>query len=192
MRILTGGEQPATSGVEIEVSRVEFRDIPNPEEWDLSGMWLSGKWFSSRRLCEINFTDAVIKHTSIGGRHSCTSSEHGITAEQLYSTKSYKEGNLSGVYLVIKAGEGDPPLDLSNQILTDATIRHPCPQKVILDNAVISGMKLGRSGSRLSREAPTLEQVKSTWNFKYGRMDSVALPDEVRQTLEETGQATKE
>lgn len=58
--------------------------------WDFSGQNLTGAMFASSNLSDVNFTDAIVERTDF-------TNVKNFTKEQLYSTQSYKDKNLSGI-----------------------------------------------------------------------------------------------
>ncbi len=69
--------------------RIQFPN-KNLTGWDFKGQDLSQSGFAEATLTNADFTDAVINGTSFGGTK-------GFTKEQLYSTASYRQKNLSGL-----------------------------------------------------------------------------------------------
>lgn len=138
----------------------------NAHGWDFSKQTLRGMSFSA---VDVNLTDAVIDHTTITN----------VTKEQLYSTQSYKEGNLAALYVPWVRGAPTPfvEFDFSGQNLTGCVLWGPFTGAVFTD-AVITGADLNYNWHGL-----TAEQIKSTWNYKNGRMAGVRIPDELRIEL---------
>ncbi len=134
--------------------------------WDFSKETLRGMSFSA---VNVKLTDAVIDHTTITN----------VTKEQLYSTRSYKEGNLAGLHVPWVRGAPTPfvEFDFSRQNLTGCVLWGPFTGAVFTD-AVITGADLTNNWHGL-----TAEQIKSTWNYKNGRMAGVRIPDELRIEL---------
>lgn len=58
--------------------------------WDFSGQNLTGAMFANSNLSNANFTNAIIEKTYF-------TNVENFTKEQLYSTQSYKDKNLSGI-----------------------------------------------------------------------------------------------
>jgi uncharacterized protein YjbI with pentapeptide repeats len=118
---------------------------------------------------DVNLTDAVIDHTTITN----------VTKEQLYSTRSYKEGNLAALYVPWVRDAPTPfvEFDFSGQNLTGCVLWGPFTGAVFTD-AVITGADLNHNWHGL-----TADQIRSTWNYKHDRMDGVRIPDELRIEL---------
>ena len=119
--------------------------------------------------------------------------------EQLLSTKDFKEGFVKNIYVTDMVWP-DHVVDLSNMVFIDChfgwmifpfTTNGGLPDyeavkklpdsafaKIDLTDSVISGCNfkyfLGL----------TLENVKSTWNYKHGRMEGILLPEEIQQALD--------
>lgn len=85
------------------------------DDWDFSGQDLSFSSFKYASLKNANFTDSIITNVDFyGTKGEC------LTKEQLYSTKSYKDKDLSGCSF---GGTGTLyDADLSNQNLTSSYI----------------------------------------------------------------------
>jgi uncharacterized protein YjbI with pentapeptide repeats len=138
----------------------------NSHGWDFSNETLRGMSFSA---VDVNLTDAIIDHTRITS----------VTKEQLYSTRSYKEGNLAGLHVPHVRDAPTPfvEFDFSGQNLTGSFLWGPFTDAVFTD-AVITGADLSYHWHGL-----TAEQIKSTWNYKNGRMVGVRIPAEISREL---------
>jgi uncharacterized protein YjbI with pentapeptide repeats len=62
--------------------------------WNFAGQNLTGAIFSYSTLTNTDFTDAIVTEANFGNAPS-----HGFTADQLYSTASYKNGDLRKIWL---------------------------------------------------------------------------------------------
>ncbi len=147
-------------------------DLPLSDKWDFSRINLKGSDLSwPPRNAE--FTDAKIEGCTI---------RRGLTRTQLYSTASYKHGTLAGLRLVWSSLSG---CDLSGVNLTDCMFSHCKFADTIFEDAVITGVRFV-SDQRINKaDQLTGEQIKSTWNYKHGRMAGITLPDEVARALSE-------
>ncbi|MDD3470912.1 MAG: hypothetical protein PHE53_13185, partial [Thermoguttaceae bacterium] len=101
-----------------------------------------------------------------------------LISDQLRSTKSYRMRDLTGWDGAIHLGFGSEAptikdVDFRGFDLSQAIFRCSVPGCDFKD-AVISGANC--SGL-------TLEQIKQTWNYKYGHMESVTVSDEVKAAL---------
>ena len=102
-----------------------------------------------------------------------------LRSDQLRSTKSYRMRDLTGWDGAIHLGFGSEAptikdVDFRGFDLSRAIFRCSVPGCDFTD-AVISGANC--SGL-------TLEQIKQTWNYKHGHMESVIVSDEVKAALE--------
>ena len=101
--------------------------------------------------------------------------------EHLRSTASYRQGDLSGIrlYDVDLAG-----VDLSNQNLTKAAFGHCDLTNVDFTDAVITAADFVTFRYRDDpTKGLTADQIKSTWNYKHGRMEGIQLPEAVAKAL---------
>lgn len=94
------------SGLDLKNKSFARTDLTNA---NLQGVDLSGAYLSSAKGA--NFTNSIIKGATL-----CSPTE-----EQLYSTRSYKDRDLEGVYFSISNGN----FDLSNQNLRFAKFSNP-------------------------------------------------------------------
>jgi uncharacterized protein YjbI with pentapeptide repeats len=101
-----------------------------------------------------------------------------VRAEQIRATYNYRHGDLSRLTLgEEKVGDIDlSGLDLSSQNLTDVNFQGSFAGAKF-DDAVISGAKLGEARNL------TADQIRTTWNFKHGRMADIELPAAVAREL---------
>jgi uncharacterized protein YjbI with pentapeptide repeats len=141
----------------------------SPGDWDLSGINLAGSDLSFNPG-DVNFTDATIRDCTI---------RHGLTREQLYSTRSYRQGDLAGLRLWSIDLSG---WDLSRVNLTGSTFSHCTFAGTNLEDAVITGARFSSTSDL------TVEQIQSTWNYKHGRMEGVELFGKVAAALAEEGE----
>ncbi len=114
----------------------------------------------------VNVSDADIRGARIGN----------LTSEQLASTKSYGIGDLSRATFSMDLTE----MDLSNQVLAECVFNACNVAGADFTDAVISGAEF-----RVFKpeHVPTLDQIKSTWNYKHGRMEGIRLPEELADAL---------
>jgi uncharacterized protein YjbI with pentapeptide repeats len=96
----------------------------------------------------------------------------------LMATRNYRRGDLSG----IRFGNIDlSGFDLSSINLTRTVFNPTCNLKdANLTDAVISGAEFRDDRKTLGL---TLEQIKSTWNYKQRRMTDVTLPKPIADAL---------
>ncbi len=138
-----------------------FGGVTSPDKWELSGLDLTGARFNgSGLLNKADLSDAIIRDCDL----RCE-----IDQRQLSSTRSYREGDLSRLRLWYANLKG---LDFSGMCLSGCHFRHCDFTGVALDDAVISS-------AQFSDCLITVDQIKSTWNFRHGRMDRIVLPTEI-------------
>ncbi len=151
---------------------------------DFSGMDLTGARLSCLRNhvgpgpLPLNLTDALIQGATFENDPVHVPMVNG---EHLRSTASYRQGDLSGIQLydVDLAG-----VDLSNQNLTKAAFGHCDLTNVDFTGAVITGADFVTFRYRRDpTKGLTADQIKSTWNYKHGRMEGIRLPPEIAQAL---------
>lgn len=149
---------------------VGFGGITYTGQMDLSGIDLTGaKFIGSKLLANANLTDATIIRCTLGG---------ALSFAQLSSTKSYKEGRLVGIKFY---NQDFINADFSAQDLSGCYFRDCLLSNANLDNAVISNTHF--SQFRKKNIGLTVDQIKSTWNYKHGRMEGVVLPREITEAL---------
>ncbi|MDR2642440.1 MAG: pentapeptide repeat-containing protein [Planctomycetaceae bacterium] len=156
------------------------------EQFDLSGQNLSNANMHSlfvRGENKMNFTDAVIRGAYLG----IYDIAGGISREMVYSTKSYKTGDLTGIRFDngIDTSRIRPIIgnmrnwNLSNQNLSHCRFGRVDLAGVDFTNSIITGVEFGSDVHNL-----TLDQIKSTWNYKNNRMDGIKLPDKIQKELD--------
>ena len=161
-------------------SKLDFLSLSKTEEGiSLSGLDLSN--FRIRYLAlenydvsDVNFNDAVIWEMLL---FFCCS---GVTKEQLQSTWNWKNRRFDFCLISTE-------LDWSNTDFSGFTF---CCESRLCGNvtgADFTDAKFLVEGKTLAlRECQglTLEQVKSTWNYKTGNIEGVLLPEEVQRQLD--------
>ena len=123
------------------------------DEIDLSGQDLTGASFNANR---VDLTDAVVAYAGL---------PRNLSAEQLYSTASYKAKQLQGIVLNI-LGDDQLDVDLRAQNLTNARLTG-LPD-VDLRGAIITGASLPRI---------TSEQLYSTASYQQHQLIGITLHD---------------
>jgi len=159
----------------------DFGNAYNTLKISFAGFDLRYCDFSTTGLTDCDFTDATIEGASLGR----------IRIEQLLVTKDFKQGLVKGVKLRMHDATAWPEhvVDLSKMVFIDCEfdltwrIYDPTKSdwihltgKVDLTDSVISGCQIGNG--------ITLENIKSTWNYKNGRMEGVKLPVEIQKALD--------
>lgn len=139
-------------------------------KWDFSQISLKGSDLSCPPP-DADFTDA-----RIGG---CTI-RNGLTRPQLYSTTSYKQGNLTGLRLVWSDLSG---CDLSGMNLTGCFFSHCKFAGTNFEDAVITDAWFVTDKRTAESDCLSVDQIKSTWNYKHGHMEGIRLPEQVAQAL---------
>jgi len=163
---------------------------------------LSNTSFSEVKTAGANFTDVKITGATFHGNnpyHHKTIVD--IKIEQILSTKDFKDGFVKNVRLG-RIAWPDHTIDLSNMVFVDCQFGCiPCiwnengkeyvpdydrikelPDsefaKINFTDSIISGCNfeyfLGL----------TTENIKSTWNYKHGRMNGIKLPVEIQKALD--------
>lgn len=136
---------------------------------DFSGIDLTGTNFRGSPL-DANFEGAIITECSF-----CFT----ITKEQLCVTQNYRDGNLVNIKLF---GIDLSGCDLSRQNISKCTFSQCDFSNAIFEDSVITGADFGKK--TVSKcTGLTVGQIKSTWNYKHGRMEGVVLPDEIAEAL---------
>jgi uncharacterized protein YjbI with pentapeptide repeats len=177
---------------------IHFSESADFRGVDFSGFNLQKTNIGFHLLNGCDFTDAVIGKGSVLG-----DGVFGITFDQLQSTKSYKNGNLINVGLNLTWPEGHA--DFSGMNLTGCsfgsggTYNHAKiddfheffanskkPEKrgwsdqcqLNLTDSVITNCNF------TAFKGLTLENVKSTWNYKHNRMEGIKLSEEIQKALD--------
>jgi uncharacterized protein YjbI with pentapeptide repeats len=155
-------QERLASGMVISSIRVEGKA-------DFSRFWLMGSELTGT-FEEVDFTGANIARARLG---------RIMTTDRLRSTWNYRRGDLTGIAFM---GADLSGCDFSRQNLTDCTFRGCNLTGAPFNDAVITNAKF-------SPHAPntglTAEQIKSTWNYKHGRMGGIQLPDAIANALQE-------
>ena len=147
-------------------------------KWDFSHINLVGSDLSFRPS-DVDFTDATINDCTI---------RNGLTRAQLYCTRSYQRGDLTGLRLKSSDLSG---CDLSGMNLTGCSFAHCNFAGTNFDDAVITDALFltknyfGTDQPLAESDGLTLEQIKTTWNYKHGHMEGIRLPEHFREALRE-------
>lgn len=91
-----------------------------------------------------------------------------ITSERLRSTASYKMGDLSGITFTTDLSG----MDLSRQLLAGCVFLTSALTGTDFTDAVISGCEFRMFKPE---DVPSVEQIKSTWNYKHDRMEGIKM-----------------
>ncbi|MGN1065275.1 MAG: pentapeptide repeat-containing protein [Thermoguttaceae bacterium] len=115
---------------------------------------------------------AVIRNATFKASGDAAS-DAGITNAILYTTKSYRDHNLSGVTFECNL----TGCDLSTQNLSAARFQTSDVSGADFTDAVVT--RCDFSGAK----GLTREQIESTWNYKMGNMAGIKLPKELEEEL---------
>jgi uncharacterized protein YjbI with pentapeptide repeats len=156
-----------------------FSTIRATDEWDLSGMDLTGtRQFPYFKNYRINFTNANIARCMFG---------RAVNKDQLRSTRNFKEGDLGHIKFSHIDFSG---FDFSRVNLTGSEFPGCDFTGASFDDAVITGVRFAEHRPQyiLKHDFPdptglTLGQIKSTWNYKNRRMEGIVLPKELADAL---------
>ncbi len=165
----------------VRYSAAESRGPGLWEELDFSRIDLNGSDLSFVPAAA-DFTDARVNGCTI---------RKGLTRKQLYSTASYKRGDLTGLRLTWSDLSG---CDFSGVNLTGSAFAQCSFADANFEDAVITDVDFRSvSGARTGCKGLTANQIKSTWNYKHGRMEGIRLPEELAEALkhEEAANANK-
>jgi uncharacterized protein YjbI with pentapeptide repeats len=139
-------------------------------EPDFSGFDLTGTRFAIGRDRHALLRDAVIR--------DCAFTQM-LRKEDLYSTKSHQQGDLSGITFEYIDMSG---WDFSHQNLTGCRFWGCNLAGARFDDAVMTRIYVGNPGSR-DTSGLKPGQIESTWNYKHGRMARIVPPKEVADSL---------
>jgi uncharacterized protein YjbI with pentapeptide repeats len=143
-------------------------------------------------LSNYQFTGAYLRNTTL----------HGISKDQLYSTHSYKNEELIKIYFIgcdlsnaafvrmtlvecIFRNTDLSKTDFKQTTLVKCAFYDTDLNKADFTDSVISGCDF-KSAQNL-----TINQIKSTWNYKNNRMSGISLPEEIQKQLDAEKQAVK-
>ena len=152
---------------------VGFGGVNAIDELDLSGIDLTGARFNGAGfLANVDLTDAIITNCSL----RCS-----FTRKQLCTTRNYKEGNLSNVrfWNVNFNGANFSGINLTGCLFYDCDFTNAS-----FDDAMISDVTFSGFDIRNNTPGLTLDQIKSTWNYKHNRMEGITFPKEIADSLE--------
>ncbi|MGL6195703.1 MAG: pentapeptide repeat-containing protein [Thermoguttaceae bacterium] len=151
---------------------------------DFSGFALNEvDFFDTTTLAGSDFSDATIGRLNggINVRHSYIGCDFSM--KQLYSTASYKNGELANIDF---AGIDFSSADLSKMNISGCSFRgafRPISKKCNFQGADLTDSVICRCDFSLA-ENLTVDQIKSTWNYKVGRMEGIKLPPDIADALE--------
>lgn len=130
---------------------------------------------SSRGLSAVSIIDPGLNISLSGSRLSGTVVGAWMNAEIMQSTKSYQNRELYRIHFI---GASLAGLDLTGQLLNSVGFFQCDLSNVRFDDAVLVGVRFSSPNKGL-----TADQIRSTWNFKSGRMNLISLPDDLAREL---------
>ena len=122
-------------------------------------------WDTSLKDCD--FSGACLEHVVLGSSNN----NWDEMRKHLLSTKNY----YIGVFDKVSVGANFADVDFSSMCFTYCVL-YGNFANTDFTNSVITGSSF--SGQNL-----TVDQIKSTWNYKSGRMAGINLPKEIQQAL---------
>ncbi|MGL6194075.1 MAG: pentapeptide repeat-containing protein [Thermoguttaceae bacterium] len=152
---------------------------------------LSRTCFLLSDLSGVDFSDFILTGTSLDGSLENASfdnaeiseiritSINGFDIKQLMETKNYRDGFFPKIYVNKLNFPEKGIVDFSQIVFSQCKIVSPPVGKLNLTDSVISGCDFSRL------QCLTLENVKSTWNYKHGRMAGIKLPPDIQKTIDE-------
>jgi len=160
-----GATADMTQFVHSNLSSADFSEASLTNA-NLTGADLTSSIFRSTILKDAIFTDAIISGARFYSTHN--SDEYLLTKEQLYSTKSYKDKDLRGVYF---ASYNDlSGWDFSGQNLTSAILRARITG-ADFTNAIIAKANFNTAVAR----GFTKEQLYSTKSYQDKNLSGIDL-----------------
>ena len=157
-----------------------YNDLSN---WDFAGQNLHYAEFFRADLTNADFTNAVLTHADLKetvraganftdaditwSKLGRTARRSSITAEQIYSTKSYKRGDLTGVSFESQ--------DLSEWNLADVDLTHADLQSVLLETNLAGATIVGTSFEATIRNGFTEQQLRSTRSYQEQTLPRINL-----------------
>jgi len=136
---------------------------------DLSGLCIKESILNISDTESVSLNDARIINSTVYFR--------GSTASRLLpTTRSYKNGILYDITFVASDMSN---LNFDRMNLTRCYFQDCDLTGTTFEDAVVTSVSF-RSARGL-----TAEQIKSTWNYKHGRMKGIRLPEEVAKALEQ-------
>lgn len=135
------------------------------------GMDLSGWSFANANLRRTGFYKCNLADANFSGAEVGCAHLQGVTWDQIVTTANFRRHELLGVTLDCVDLSGR---DFSRMNLTGVRFTGCNVQGLDLTDAIVTGAYLyqGDEPERLF----TLDQVRSTWNARHGRLDGVVLP----------------
>jgi uncharacterized protein YjbI with pentapeptide repeats len=136
----------------------------------LAGATLTAAGFSDSTLTNANFSGAVLTVAGFNGASFVHVTSRGFTKEQLYTTSSYQDKNLTNVSFSFN---DLTEWDFANQNLTDASFFENTLTNANLTGTVVTGASFANTTSRGLTEV----QLKSTKSFNDKNLARIGLED---------------
>lgn len=133
--------------------------------FDVSGMKITDTTLSCPD-CDVTLKDAMIERCLFHFR---------ANKQQMYSTKSYQQGRL--LEMTWHDMDMSTGWDFSRQNLTGAGFAKCDLTDARFEDAIITNSNF------VACKGLTAEQIKSTWNYKNGRMAGIVLPEKIADAL---------
>lgn len=151
--------------------------------WDFSGLDLRGTPLTiGHSLAGADFTDADVRHTAFMSAHAA-----GMTPEQLYSTASYKQKDLTGIDLStteLISEDGSVVWDFSGQNLTGADFwasvftSKDRSTRVSFAGAIVKDANFGAAGSwNYSDCSLQFDHIRETLSYQQKDLGAINLSD---------------
>ena len=175
--------------IKSSIGKKFYFPYPCVDDWDFTDMDLSDVVFAPLSMKNANFTNANIEGICFqekGGVKYNPPPEKPIIRpvpfckEQLESTASYKERRL--VNITFSDACEINGIDLSGCDLS-GSIFFTDVRDINFTDAIITNCVFGGRYQYHLNSAPTVEQIKSTWNYKHGKMEGISLPENLRKDL---------
>jgi uncharacterized protein YjbI with pentapeptide repeats len=165
--------------------RLEINDLTG---WNFAGQNLTSASFGGSTLTNIDLTDAVVVGASFGQPSSGGAASSGFTKEQLYSTASYQNHDLSGIRL---GGNDLSGWNFAGQNLTNAFFYYTTLTNANLSQSILTGANfyastltnadltdaivVGASFWDATSSGFTKEQLYSTASYKNHDLSGIGL-----------------
>jgi len=151
-------------------SDLQGADFTAADLWSASfaGCDISHSFFANAYLGNANLTDAIVKYADFSRFSPDYPAERVISAGQLYSTASYKSGDLQGICL----NENNlSAWNFAGKDLTNASLNFTVLANTVFTDACILGATFGGT----SEGGLVKEQLYSTASYRAGTLMGVGL-----------------
>ena len=165
-------------GADIFLNGEQLKSTADYKRKDLSGTVIYGNFFDvdfsgfdlsftsfHHQLDKCNLTDAKIKGITIWDwSYGKLEYSENVRIEQLLTTRDFKEGFVDGIEVNQLAWPKDQVVNLSKMVFVNCKLSCANQAKIDLTDSVISNCNFENF------KGLTLENIKSTWNYKNNRM----------------------